>query len=126
MRKQLKDLTPVHDYVTEHMPGLEISEENWGGMMSARHFFVKGTDFTELLKGQPDDLCQVAHWGYCLKGRIKMIYGDGSTEHIIGGDLFYMQPPHNFIAEEDSEIIQFSSADVMHGQAANVGAVQTV
>jgi hypothetical protein len=117
MRKQLKDLVPVNDYVTKNTPGLKIWEENWQGMMCARHIIPAGTDFTNILKGLPDDLCQVSHWGYCFKGKMKFIYKDGSTEYVGAGDIFCTPAPHNCIVEEDSDFVQFSTAEDMHGQA---------
>ena len=123
MRKQLKDLVAVDDYVTQNTPGLKIWEENWNGMMCARHIIPGGTDFTEILRGLPDDLCGVTHWGYCFKGSMKMIYKDGTTEIVGPGDLFCMPAPHNCIVEEDVDFVQFSTAEEMHGQAAKAQAI---
>lgn len=115
MKKQLKDLKPVNDYVTQNTPGLKIWEEEWLGMMCARHIIPTGTDFTEILKGLPGGLCPTTHWGYCFKGKMKMIYGDGKVEYIVGGDIFCMPAPHNCIVEEEADFVQFSNAKTMHG-----------
>ena len=123
MRKQLKDLVAVNDYVTQNTPGLKIWEENWNDMMCARHTIAGGTDFTNMLKGLPDDLCGVTHWGYCFKGRMKMIYKDGTTEIVGPGDIFCMPAPHNCIVLEDTDFIQFSTAAEMHGQGKLAGEI---
>jgi len=39
-----------------------------------------GTDISPLLKGLESDLCQSPHWGYLLKGRLTVIYADGTRE----------------------------------------------
>jgi len=122
MRKQLKDLIAVNDYVTQNTPGLKIWEENWNGMMCAHHIIPGGTDFGNMLKGLPDDMCGVTHWGYCFKGRMKMIYKD--SEEIVGpGDIFCMPAPHGCIVLEDTDFIQFSTADEMHGQGKLAGEI---
>jgi hypothetical protein len=117
MRMELKDLTALNDFATQFIPGLKIWQENWQGMLCSRKIFPAGTDFTNILKGLPDDMCQVPHWGYCFKGKMKMIYKDGTTEYVVGGDIFCMPAPHNCIAEEDSEFVEFSSAEDMHRQS---------
>jgi hypothetical protein len=114
---QLKDLAAVNDFVTRFFPGLKIWQENWDGMVCSRKIFPAGTDFTSILKGMPGDLCQVPHWGYCFRGRMKMIYGDGTTEYVVGGDIFCMPAPHNCVAEEESEFVEFSSAEDIQRQA---------
>lgn len=115
MKKQLKDLKPVNDYVTQNHPGLKIWEEEWLGMMCARHIIPTGTDFTAFLKKLPGGLCPTTHWGYCFKGKMKMIYGDGTIEYIGAGDIFCMPAPHNCIVEEEVDFVQFSDAKTMHG-----------
>ncbi len=41
----------------------------WGGMTVAINEPMAGTDFTPILKGLKDDLCQVPHWGYLEKAK---------------------------------------------------------
>jgi hypothetical protein len=121
VRNQLKDMKPVDDFVTQHTPGLKIWEENWGGMQCAYHVFAPGTDFTQLLKGLPHDLCGVEHWAYVLKGTLRVIYLDGTQDVCRAGDCCYWPAPHNFISEEGAEILQFSTA---HGLAAQAKIVE--
>ena len=40
MKKALRDMKPVDDFVTQNTPGLQIWEENWGGMQIAYHIFA--------------------------------------------------------------------------------------
>ena len=102
--RQSKDDLPV----TMNLPGVRILSANWGGMFTCVSQFAKGTDFTPVLKGLKDDMCQCPHWGYILKGASRIRYADGSEERIVAGDLYYMQDGHTGWAEEDTELVEFS------------------
>jgi len=65
-----------------------------------------GRDATPLFKGLPDDRCQVPHWGYMIKGRMRMKYYD-HDEVINAGEVFYLPPGHIPVIEEDSEFVDF-------------------
>jgi hypothetical protein len=64
-----------------------------------------GTDFSPLLRGLPEDRCQGPHWGYVLKGRLRIQYADGE-EVLRAGDFYHMPPGHTGIAEEDTEFLE--------------------
>ena len=55
--------------------------------------FREDIDATPLLKGLPDDRCQCPHWGYVVKGRMTMRFGD-REEVFEAGDAFYAPPGH--------------------------------
>ncbi len=79
-----------------------------GGDVYARYIDLPaGTDFTPLLAGLPDDRCQCPHWGYVLKGRMRIRYPD-REEVIEAGDTYYMAPGHLPLFEEDTEVVEFS------------------
>jgi len=80
----------------------------WGGMSVAINELKAGTDFTPLLKGLKDDLCQVPHWGYLEKGKIRIIDSGNTTITVLGGEVFYMPPGHTVIVDEDARIMEFS------------------
>lgn len=80
----------------------------WGGMTVAINEPAAGTDYSPLLQGLKDDLCQVPHWGYLEKGKIRIIDKQGSTSLVEGGSVFYMPPGHTLVIEEDARIIDFS------------------
>ncbi len=88
-------------------PGVSLRSAVWGGMTCNYNQFAAGIDFTPLLKGLPDDLCPCPHWGYVLKGRIRVRYAD-REEVLVAGDLFYLPPGHAPLAEEDAEFVEFS------------------
>jgi hypothetical protein len=87
--------------------GVRSQQVEWSEMNAALESFPAGLDTAPLFKGLPDDRCQCPHWGYILKGRIRIRYAD-HDEVISAGDLYYMAPGHLPLFEEDSEVIEFS------------------
>ena len=88
--------------------GVELRTQAVGGDMTAA--FVRlpqGTNLAPALVGQPDDLCQCPHWGYLLKGRLKMRTKTGD-EIYEAGQAFYWAPGHAPEAVEDCEYVDFS------------------
>jgi hypothetical protein len=82
-----------------------IRGTDWGEMRVTVISVPAGTDFGPLLKGLPDDLCQGPHWGYVLKGRLRIQYAQGE-EVISAGDFYYLPPGHTGIAEEDTDFLE--------------------
>ena len=80
----------------------------WGGMTVAVNELPAGTDLSPLLEGLKNNSCQVPHWGYILKGAIRVKYDDGSEIVLKTGDAFYMSPGHTAVVEEDLKIMDFS------------------
>ncbi|GGR23230.1 hypothetical protein WEB32_15255 [Streptomyces netropsis] len=88
--------------------GAELRREELGGDMGGAFvYFPKGTDMAPALKGLPDDLCQCPHWGYMLKGRLKLKTKQGD-EIYEAGQAFYWAPGHAPEALEDCEYVDFS------------------
>jgi hypothetical protein len=82
--------------------------KEWGNMdVSWNKYHPIGIDPSPLFKGLPDNLCQCPHWGYVIKGSIRIKYKD-YDEVIREGEVYYMQPGHIPEMEEDCEIIEFS------------------
>ena len=94
--------------VTMDVPGAKIVSTAWGNMTCGHMQMSKGVDFTPLLKGLPHDHCQCPHWGYVIRGKIRVIYQDGKEEVVEGGQLYYWPSGHTVIFEEDTEYIEFS------------------
>lgn len=105
MRHPMKDLPLVEDYGENFRSRLL----EWGGMIVSYETFPAGVDATPLFKGLPDDMCQSPHWGYLLKGRVRVKRSDGSEETVEAGDVYYLEPGHIPVFEEDSEVLEFSS-----------------
>lgn len=89
--------------------GVELRTREIGGDMSVAFVrFPRGTDMGPALKGLADDgLCPCPHWGYLVKGRLKMVTRDGE-EVYEAGQAFYWAPGHSPVALEDCEYIDFS------------------
>ena len=87
--------------------GAAVRATDWGALRAIAMSLPAGTDLGPLLKGLPDDLCSCPHWGYVVKGRMRVSYADGQ-ETISAGDLFYLPPGHTGVVEEDFEAIEFS------------------
>ncbi len=87
--------------------GVVIRLTEWGDMNVALETFPAGTDTEPIFKGLPDDRCQSPHWGYVLKGRVRVRYPD--REEVMGaGDAYYMEPGHTTVFDEDTEVVEFS------------------
>lgn len=87
----------------------EFGDATGYGMISGEYFSLgAGTDIAPLLQGLKGDLCQAPHWGYVLQGELSVTYGDGSSEVISGGDLFYWPPGHTVRVGQDAEVVLFS------------------
>ncbi len=79
----------------------------WGEMDVAWEGWQNGRDSTVAFQALPGGSCQVPHWGYLIKGRMRLKYTD-HDEVINAGEVFYMQPGHIPITEEDSELVWFA------------------
>ena len=103
MRHPMKDLPLIEDYGKDFR-GRQIE---WGGMIVSYETFPRGIDATPLFKGLPEDMCQSPHWGYLLKGRMR-VKRAGEDEIVQAGDVYYLEPGHVPVFEEPSEILEFS------------------
>lgn len=78
-----------------------------GDMHVAFEEIPAGFDTTELFRGLPNDSCQSPHWGYLLKGRMRIKYAN--REKVINaGEAYHLAPGHNVIIEENAELVEFS------------------
>ena len=55
----------------------------------------------------PDGRCECPHWGYVIKGRMRVKYS-GYEEVISAGDVYYLAPGHVPVVEESVEVVEFS------------------
>jgi hypothetical protein len=66
-----------------------------------------GADLRPATTGLPDDLCPCPHWGYLLRGRLRM-HGRSGYQDFVAGEAFYWAPGHAPEALEDTEYVDFS------------------
>ena len=71
---------------------------------------ASGTDMGPAVKGLPGDACQCPHWGYMLKGRLRMRSDDGERVYE-AGQAYYWAPGHVPVALEDCEFVEFSPTE---------------
>ena len=88
--------------------------DGWGGMAVDINNAPAGTDFSPLLEGLENDKCQVPHWGYVVKGSVRIIYEDDSEEIFAEGEAFFMKPGHTAVVLEDLQLVSFSPEKEMH------------
>lgn len=69
-----------------------------------------GADLRPATQGLPGDLCPCPHWGYLIKGRVRMHTADGHQD-FTAGEAFYWAPGHAPEALEDSEYVDFSPTE---------------
>ncbi len=81
--------------------------EQMGEMMVVYEQASAGMDPAPMFKGLPDDRCQCHHWGYVIKGRLKIRYAD-RDESFEAGEVFYIAPGHIPLVEEATETIEFT------------------
>ena len=93
--------------------GLEIRMEEAGEMTVALFRLPGGTDLRPLLKGLEGDVCQCPHWGYMLKGTVRMHTPSGPKDYE-AGQAFYWAPGHAPEALEDVEYVDFSPTQELH------------
>ena len=93
--------------VTAEIEGFVSQQTEWGEMNVEIAAAPAGLDSAPLFKGLPNDSCQCPHWGYMVKGRMRIRYAD-REEILKAGDAFYMEPGHTTIVEEDMELVEFS------------------
>ncbi len=100
--------------------GVELRCTPVGGGMSAG--FVRlpmGADLRPAVVGLPSDLCQCPHWGFLIKGRVRMHTTNGPQD-FAAGDAFYWAPGHAPEALEDSEYVDFSPTDEFNHVLAHI------
>ncbi|MFN2610127.1 MAG: cupin domain-containing protein [Actinomycetota bacterium] len=81
-----------------------------GGLTSAIEEVHTAHDFTEEFAELPNGRCQASHWGYLIKGKLRILYVD-HEEVINAGEIYYMAPGHIPISEEPCSIVEFSASE---------------
>ncbi|MFF9913843.1 hypothetical protein [Streptomyces sp. NPDC013457] len=88
--------------------GVEVRLKDVGGGMTLGFIHLPaGLDMAPAFKGLKDDLCQCPHWGYLLKGRLRMRTASGETIYE-AGQAYYWEPGHAPEALEDVDAVEFS------------------
>ena len=102
---------------------------DWGDLRATVVSMPAGTDARPLFKGLPNDRCPAPHWGYVIKGQIRIIYADREEVVRAGDPLLPAVGPH-CCGRRDFESVEFSP-QAAHEQVLdvikrNAATVQTV
>ncbi len=87
--------------------GVEIRATEAGELTVALVRLTRGHDARPLFKGLPDDLCQCPHWGYIIKGCLRVWTASGPAV-FSRGQAFYWPPGHAPEALEDTDFLEIS------------------
>jgi hypothetical protein len=103
-----------------------IRQADWGDMTASLESFPAGLDTAPIFRGLPEDRCQCPHWGYVIRGRVRVRYKD-REEVYKAGDAYYMPPGHTTFFDEPTEVLEFSPRgeyqETMEVAARNVAAM---
>jgi hypothetical protein len=95
------------------LEGLDVRVEHLeGGYSVCFESHTADADLAGLFRGLPDDRCQLARWGYVLRGRVAFRFAD-REETYEAGDAYYVPPGHTPVHHAGAEIVEFSPTDVL-------------
>lgn len=101
---QTKEELPV----TMEGGGVSVRLACWGDTAMSFMQMPAGMDFTPVLEGMPDNLCQCPHWGYVVEGAVHVRYADGEQETVETGDVYHWPAGHTAWFDEDTKFVEFS------------------
>ncbi|MCW5982688.1 MAG: hypothetical protein KIT09_31660 [Bryobacteraceae bacterium] len=94
--------------------------EDWGDMHVSFEVYRQEFDDRPFLQGLPGDHCRCPHWGYVIKGRLRVLYAD-HEEGIRAGEAYHLAPGHAIVVDSGTELIEFSPREAF---AAHMKAVE--
>jgi len=83
--------------------------------------FPIGSDPSPYFAGLPGDRCQCPHWGYVVRGELRVDYAD-TLETLRAGDAYYLRPGHLTVLCDGTEVVEFSPTAELQETMAVVGA----
>jgi hypothetical protein len=104
------------------LPQATWRAEDWGDMHVSFEVYHQEMDDRPFLQGLPDDQCHCPHWGFVIKGRLRVLYG-GREEEIPAKHAYYLAPGHSIIVDAGTELIEFSPREQF---AAHMQAVEEI
>jgi mannose-6-phosphate isomerase-like protein (cupin superfamily) len=87
-----------------------VQEAEWADIHVGFETYNEEFDLAPLLRGLPDDMCQCPHYGYVLKGRMRVRYAD-REEVFEAGDAYYAGPGHTPVLFAGTEVVEFSPTE---------------
>ena len=105
---------------TETMDGYEGHFTEIGDMTVAYETYTADADLADLLKGLPGDMCQAAHYGYVITGKVGFRYADGIVDEITTGESYVATPGHTPILYAGTEVVEFTNTEQLNQTMATV------
>lgn len=102
----------MHKSASEMRESFELAHakwqsEDWGDMHVSLEVYERDWDGRPFLEGLPGSQCQCPHWGYVLKGRFRVFYGD-REESIAAGEAYHLPPGHAIVVDAGTELVELS------------------
>jgi hypothetical protein len=110
---------------TESMEGYEGRFTEIGDMTVAYETYTADADLAEFFRGLPDDMCQAAHYGYVIAGKLGFRYADGTVDEITAGEAYVATPGHTPILYAGTEVVEFTNTEQLNQTMAAVMANMT-
>jgi hypothetical protein len=94
--------------------GTGFSSVQWGDL-EVGYTVTPSGDHTSLYKGLPGGVCPCPHYGYMLKGRLRCRYPESEWPDEVAetGEVYFFQPGHVLVYEEQSEVLEFNPASAL-------------
>ena len=89
------------------LPEGTLRQISWGYMTIEAGRAKKDFVPELIVQGSPSTRCQCPHWGYVVKGRMRLKYPD-HEEVYQAGDVYYAMPHHLTYFEAGCEYVEFS------------------
>jgi mannose-6-phosphate isomerase-like protein (cupin superfamily) len=91
--------------------GYEGRQEHFGDDYTVTfETYTQDADLSPYFDGLPNNQCHAAHWGYVIKGKQTIRYGD-REETYEAGDAYYIPPGHTPVLYAGTEIVEFSTTE---------------
>lgn len=98
----------------ESMQGYEGHFTEIGDMTVAYETYTADADLAGLFQGLPDDMCQAAHYGYVISGKVGFRYADGSVDEVTAGEAYVATPGHTPILYAGTEVVEFTNTEQLN------------
>lgn len=83
-----------------------------GDLLLAFEHIPKG-DYAAMFADLPGGRCQSPHWGYLIRGKLRLTYAD-RVETFEAGQAYYIPPGHVPEVLEDADVVEFSEPAAYH------------
>ena len=91
-------------------PGVGIRRMDAGGLAICLIRLDAGQRTDPLFAGLPDNRCQCAHWGYIIRGTMRVHSASGARD-FEAGEAYYWEPGHNLEAVTNAEYVEITRSD---------------